>query len=156
MHDARRIVFTSAKAALFSFFAAVFVALVLYFTAGYALSGSNENICRVNYLPGLFLGIVFVAPLIETVVLAAIYGLARFFFSAIASARLAAIILALLHSLVWWGWTLILIVPFLVFANPLSSYRNGIESRVAASLFTHGFHNFYVFLVTAMAVWGDC
>ncbi|WP_155944727.1 hypothetical protein [Pseudoxanthomonas sp. Root630] len=144
-----------ARRAVASFCIAVGVALVLYALVDPPVR-DTEGSCSAGGHVLLFLGLVFFSPLVETLVLAILYSLSRFFFNSLVSTCFAAVALASLHALVWWGWAVIVLVPFMLFAIPFSVSSDTIEKKFMYSLMMHSFHNFYVFLAVILATLFGC
>jgi len=67
-----------------------------------------------------FLGAVVLSPLGETLILAAIIAVGRFWLSPRNAVLLGAFLSAAAHAPAWWGWALANTVPFLVFATPFA------------------------------------
>lgn len=144
-----------ARRAVASFFIAVGVALMLYALVDPPVR-DNDGACGASGYALLFLGLVFVSPVVETLILAIIYSLSRLFFNSLVSTCFAAVAMASLHALVWWGWAVIVLVPFILFAVPFSVSSDTVEKKFIYSLMTHFFHNFYVFLAVVLASMFDC
>lgn len=151
----KEVLLACARRSMASFFIAVAVALVLYALVGPPRAGADASCGAINHVV-LFIGIVLVSPLVETLVLAMLYLLSRLIFGSVASAWLAGSILAALHALVWWGWAVIVLVPCLLFAAPFAASSGSIERGFMRSFITHSLHNAYVFLVMLVATWSGC
>ena len=145
-----------ARRAVASFSIAIGVALMLYALVDPPVRDTTSASCSVGGHAALFLGLVLVSPLVETLALAILYSFSRLFFNSLVSTCLAAVALASLHALVWWGWAVIVLVPFMLFATPFSVSSDTIEKKFIYSLAMHSFHNFYVFLAIVLATLFGC
>lgn len=129
--------------------AGLFVAGILYLL-GVEIPESVMD--RLWTSPGVDLVLdVIVAPLLETALLLALFGALSLRLRPLAAAVGSALVMAGLHAVVWWGWGLIALLPFLAFSLPMAArIRPGRAFLVSAAM--HGFHNLYVLLLPELVV----
>lgn len=132
---------------LATFLAGLLVSGVLY------LSGveiPEDLVDRLWTSPALDFALdVVVVPLLETLLLLGLFGLLSLGLKPLAAAVVSALVMAGLHALVWWGWGVISLLPFLAFSLPMAArIRRGRAFLVSASM--HGFHNLYVLLLSGL------
>ena len=132
--------------AAISFSSALLVAGVIYFLDGWPsnMKSSLDSEFSVISFSMNFVGIVLVAPFVETVML---FGLFKFLSPISADHRfaafLSAMLLASLHAIKWWGVAVIVFVPFLIFVRPFIDKDKTNRSAFISSMGMHSLHNLY-------------
>ncbi|MFC3813373.1 hypothetical protein [Lysobacter sp. GCM10012299] len=91
------------------------------------------------------LGAVFLSPIAETLILAAIIAFAGKWLSRRTSTLLGALLSAAAHAPAWWGWAVSAVIPFVIFSAPFV-IRSRWRDAIVFSTLTHAFHNGYCYL----------
>jgi hypothetical protein len=91
------------------------------------------------------LGAVFLSPIGETLILAAIIAVAGRWLSRRTSTMLGALLSAAAHAPAWWGWAVSAAIPFAIFSVPFV-LRPRWRDAIVFSTLTHAFHNGYCYL----------
>lgn len=146
----------SSKKAILSFFAALTVASFIFMLGCQSKQEGSELALTPGELALTYFGLVIFSPLVETFVLAVLFRICAYKLTYHYSKAIAALIIALSHGLVWWGWALVMIVPFQIFAGPFGRYDLTFQQAYVRSAMTHAFHNLYVLVVlTALYIVGE-
>lgn len=135
---------------LLSFICAAAVAFALYWAGAIAGGQADSEALTPISLPWTFFGIVIFAPLLETLIMAGFFrALFRF-----VNVRLAAVfsgfIMAAGHSILYWAWGLIVLIPFIIYSAPFASSHIPFKEQVTKSCLTHVVHNTLVFILIAI------
>jgi hypothetical protein len=124
-----------------SFLVALFSMQVL----GYATGGLFHDSTRFSAgLLGwvvVFFGVSFFSPIVETLALAGLNRTASAFLSPISAAILAAVILSAAHSLIYWAWGIIVLLPMIIFSLPFASVTRRMKDKMTNSFIRHAVHN---------------
>jgi hypothetical protein len=91
---------------------------------------------------GSALFIVLIGPALETLALAGIfYGVRVHISSATTAAVVAGTALAAMHSIAFWGWGLVILIPFLIWSLPFRNENEPLIVRAKKSFLLHAMHN---------------
>lgn len=149
-----RAIFALAGWAVISFLSALLVAGLIYLLGSWPsdMKSSLADEGSVGDLVMNFVGIVLVAPFIETAML---FGLFKFLSPLCEDRRFAAflsvLLIASLHAIKWWGVAAVVFVPFLIFVHPFTRKTESGWSAFRKSMGMHSIHNFYAFFLTLAA-----
>lgn len=120
---------------------ALLVAITLVFVGVDLPSDLHGELTRELTL-GSALFIVLIGPALETLVLAGIfYGVRVHISSATTAAVVAGTALAAMHSIVFWAWGLVILIPFLIFSLPFRHENEPLIVRAKKCFLLHAMHN---------------
>lgn len=127
---------------MFSFLTAWFSMQVLGYATGGLFHGSPKFSAGLWDWVVVFLGISFFSPIVETLALAGLNRTASAFLSPTSAAVLAAVILSAAHSLIYWAWGIIVLLPMIIFSLPFASVKRRMKDKMTNSFIRHAVHNF--------------
>lgn len=101
---------------------------------------------------GLALSMVLIGPALETLALAGLfYGVRVHISSATTAAVVAGTALAAVHSVFFWAWGLISLIPFLIFSMPFRNDNEPLIVRAKKSFLLHATHNLLAVIAMLIA-----
>jgi hypothetical protein len=95
-------------------------------------------------------GAVFLSPVGETLILAAIIAIAARWLPRGMATLVGVALSAAAHGPAWWWWAVSSVAPFAIFAAPFV-VRERWRDAIALSALTHAFHNLYALGLAILA-----
>lgn len=135
---------------LLSYSCGLAVALSMYWAGALHTSdGTNLALTPMSLL-STFFGVVLLSPFVETLIV-------FFFFRYVSkvlderwAAYLSGAMFAAVHSIVFWAWGIIVLIPALIFSSPFADSSLPHKQRFRRAWLIHVVNNALVFLTMAM------
>lgn len=134
-----------------SYFCGLAVALSMYWAGAFPLPDQGTSFTFLSLL-STFFGLVVLSPFIETLVVSVLFKAISKAMDPRWSAYFAGAIFAAAHSIVFWAWGLIVLIPALISSSPFANLSLPHADRFKRSWLTHAVHNTLVFLTIAASL----